>query len=326
MIDKIAGNQACTLYEIEPSKKDQLRRIMVSTPETRAICNDPFVVGVRYTRMLQKACSSVLQGLSTNGFFASSEEETIVFTILRGGLNFGLREALADAFGWNTHGMSFISAQRARASHDAEAWHIVESDYKKVYVPRYSTAVLGDVVATGTSLQHALEALVDAVENQGAQLRHILFFTIGGPRSEEIMRNMDSVCQSKFKAYEGSILVYVEGRFAVPEIDSPLSIRVTGTDLVRRDALLTPEFIEAQYAQPSYPIERCAIYDAGSRAFWLPEYFSDIDQYWRHTLSLTSHGVTFRDLLEERFPTLDPDRFGPVDLVHVCEQQLDKIR
>ena len=325
MIEQISHKKKCTLYQIKPPSKDQVKRLIVSTPQTRLICNDPFVVGVQYTRMLRNACTAILQSMAKHDLFVAPEDETIVFHILRGGLNFGLRGALADAFDWNTHGSSFISAQRARVSHDAEAWHIVESDYKKVYVPRIATAILGDVVATGTSLQHALEALIDAVEEQGAQLRRILFFTIGGPRAEEILHKIDLVCRSKFKVYEGAVLVYVEGRFSVPEPDTPLSIRITGTDLVRRNAVMAPEFIESQYEQPSYPIERCAIYDAGSRAFWLPEYFADIDQYWRHTLSLTSHGISFQDLLKERFPILDVARFGNIDLAHICEQQLDKI-
>ena len=102
-----------------------------------------------------------------------------MFNVLRGGLNFGLRDALADAYDWNLHGSSFISAQRARVSQNPEEWHIIEKDYKKVYMPRVVSAVLGDVVASGTSLLHALHALLDAARQQGAELRSIVFFTIG---------------------------------------------------------------------------------------------------------------------------------------------------
>ena len=60
--------------------------------------------------MLQKACTKVLKGLKQTEMLQPEETETIVLNILRGGLNFGLREALADAFDWNNHGSVFLSS------------------------------------------------------------------------------------------------------------------------------------------------------------------------------------------------------------------------
>jgi hypothetical protein len=118
--------------------------------------------------------------------------------------------------------------------------------------------------------------------------------------------------------------VYFEGRFAVAGDDSPLSVKITGTDLLRRGGLCAPEFIKSQYESPSFPLERCAIYDAGSRAFWLPEYFEDIQEYWTETYKLADGGMSFSDLLRERCPELDPDHFNSVSLLKLCRQQLTK--
>jgi len=88
---------------------------------------------------------------------------------------------------------------------------------------------------------------------------------------------------------------------------------------------MSEEFFESHYLNPSYPIERCVIYDAGSRAFWLPEYLGDVEGYWRETLSLSEKGMSYAELLQERFPELDGSRFEGVDLKNVCLQQLARI-
>ena len=324
-LQTISRDQECSLYALPTEKPSLLTSLIASTAETRMICNDPFVMGVHYTRLLQSACTRILSALKDLRLFDMDEIETIVFHVLRGGLNFGLREALADAYGWNRHGSAFISAQRARDSKGSEDWHITESDYKKVYLTRLCTAVVGDVVATGTSLEHALHELLNAVDQQGAQLKSLLFFTFGGSRAHEIIEEVDAVCRDRFNAYTGATIIYLEGCFKVARIDTPLTIRITGTDLLRGGSTMCEEFLESQYLNPSYPLERCVIYDAGSRAFWLPEYLGDIQGYWRETLSLAEKGISYAELLHERFPELDGSRFKGVDLKDVCLRQLARI-
>ena len=320
MLEIISVSKVCSLYRMDTGKS--IDSIIASTPETRAIANDPRVMGIDYTRRLADACSHVLKDLGENGLTCLEEDETIVFNILRGGLNFGLREALADAYGWNCHGSSFISAQRARDDESPEQWHIVEGEYAKVCMPKTASIVVGDVVATGTSLEYAMRALVGEAERQGTNLRSVVFFTIGGPRAEEILKATDAMCRQKFPGYEKTTLVYLEGCFTVPVPETPLRIKITGTDLLRRDAVMSPEFIDSQYDDPSFPIQRCTIYDAGSRAFWTPEYLEDLNDYWAKVKALADTGVSFRELLVERCPDLDPARFGAVNLGAVCKEQL----
>jgi len=325
MLHPVVQTPQCAIHRMSNHTVSYIDRLVVSTPETRAIANDPTVMGVDYTRRLKTTCTRILSLLKAEKRICLAEQETIVFDILRGGLNFGLREALADAFSWNRHGGSFISAQRARVDDNPEQWHIMESEYSKVYMPKTASIVIGDVVATGTSLEHAMKALVNEAEKQGTALRSIVFFTFGGPRAEEILEAADAMCRKRFPSYEGTTLIYLEGRFAIPTEETPLTIKITGTDLLRRGALMAPEFIESQYEDPSYPIQRCAIYDAGSRAFWTPEYIADLTCYWGETLALAEKGISFEALLKERFPELDADRFGQVDLAEICRKQISQL-
>lgn len=304
----------CTLYSLRDGV------FVATTPQTRAICNDPLIYGLNYTRQLRQGCVSVLKALQPG----LTESQTVVAHLLRGGLNFGLREALGEAFGWNAHGSTFLSAQRKRTFTDPESWEIRESEYRKFVIPPKVSFVLGDVVASGASLEYGLSTLADAVKERGASLRSILFFTIGGPRTEEVFHAIDARLHEEHEAYQGSTLVYLEGRFPLAECETSLKIKVTGTDLLRHGDDMAPEFIESQYENPMFPVERCTIYDAGSRAFEPDCYLRDVLEYWEEVA--TFHELSFTEYLKERAPSLDPERFQVSSLSELAQVRCKALR
>ena len=319
-LDFFRDSGSARLYSIgKPT--EGLGQFVATSPGTRAICNDPRVYGLDYTDKLRETCKDVLRAFA--GLFP--EREAVVVNILRGGLNFGLREALGHAYGWNAHTTCFMSAQRARDDGDPENWHITENSYKKVYFPKTASFVIGDVVATGTSLRYGLHEFIAAAYQQKVDLRNIFFFTYGGPKAGEILAEVHDHCKKIFPNYGRTILIYIEGRFTCPDLTTPLTIKLTGTDLVKWGSLMAPEFIESQYGNPLYPIERCIIYDAGSRAFWTREYLEDVLGYWKQNLALAQRGMTYETLLRERMPQLDPARFGTVDLAAISRAQISAI-
>ncbi|PWJ39990.1 type I phosphoribosyltransferase [Sediminitomix flava] len=325
MLQEIRNQKENSLYKIADEKSTNVERFILSTPESRAICNDPLVLGIEYTRNLRKSCSKFFKIIKEEHVFELEEKQTVVYNILRGGLNFDLREALADAYSWNLHNSAFISAQRSRVSEDSEEWHILESDYKKVYFPNDADIVIGDVVATGTSLKHGMEIMIKEAQKQNKTLRSLTFFTYGGPITDDVLEETDQKLRKAFPNYQKTMLCYLEGRFEIPTPESVFQIKITGTDLVRKDSLMAPEFIESQYEAPSFPLERCTIYDAGSRAFHVQEYLEDVLEYWSEVLKLSDKD-TFETYLEERFPELDQTRFGNQNLKSICEEQIKKLQ
>lgn len=311
------------VYEVKGHLSGLTRRFILTTPETRAICNNPRVLGIDYTRKLQKGCEFALRNLVNSAGLNLKEKETVVYNILRGGLNFGLRDSLADAFGWNSHSSSFISAQRRRCKDNPDEWEIVEGDYHKLYLKPVSSIVFGDVVATGTSLEHGMEILLDEVKRTAVSIRNIVFFTIGGIKTEEILSDISVRLKEICPEFEGCYIVYIEGRFVVPDENTPIHIKITGTDLIKREALMAPEYIESQYEQATFPLERCTIYDAGSRAFLVSEYADDLLEYWKEVKKLADEGVTFAELVSERTPVIDSAKFGNQDLSAMAQSQVD---
>jgi len=148
----------------------------------------------------------------------------------------------------------------------------------------------------------------------------LFFGSIGSARAGEILDGFHARCQARLRDYQGATLVYLEGCFDVAGVETPLRIKETETDLLRSGKLAS-EFIESQYKSPAYPPERCTIYEAGSRTFWLPKYEADVAYYWRRA-ALATEGVSFGELLAERCPRLDASRLGEVDLASLAAKQL----
>lgn len=324
MLKEINRDERGVVYRIQDHAETAIDRYILSTPASRAICNDPLVMGYDYTEKLEKACATFLRLTKSATSIKLRENRSVVFNILRGGLNFGLRGALAKAFSWNNHSSCFVTAQRARITEGSELWHITEDDYKKITFPQRAQIIIGDVVATGTSLKHGLDIMIKEAVRQKTELSSILFFTIGGPMSEKRLIEADAACRRHFPRYEGTQVCYIEGRFFVPTTESKVTIKITGTDLMRCNSLLAPEFVESNFAAPSYPLERCTIYDAGSRAFQVTEYLEDVFDYWTKVLALAER-MTFAELMAERFPEIDIRRFGSVSLLQTAKDQLQKL-
>ncbi len=325
-LESIIQLDQLSLYKL-PGKG--ISRWLISTPETRAICNDPFVYGVEYTDRLRRATAKVLQVLREEYSFGSPEQ-AVVLHILRGGLNFGLRESLHRAFRWSTHTSAFISSQRVLGQQGD--WYISENRYQKVQLPDNAHIIFGDVVATGVSLEHAIIEIIEIAKQQGKSIHQLTFFTIGSERALEILTKADVACRKIFPEYEGSHVIYIEGIFGVANKSGSLQIAIPGTDLLRSPAVMAPEFIESQSGAPSYALERCTIYDAGSRAFSVQEYLEDIKEYWQQVRTLAEEGVSYIEYLQERFPE-DPrlndkdfieDHNTAEELVDIAEEQIAK--
>lgn len=287
-------------YRISDNTDSPIDRYVISTPQTRKICNVPELLGVEYTDHMLKAMIAAFKHLPDNEFILKvPQEQFCVFTFLRGGLNFSLREALYHAYGLNRHASAFMTSQRKLVN---GKWHIRENQYRKIEIPDDATILVGDVVATGTTVDIGFNIFLDHLRVNRRRLNNLIFFTIGCENTEKILRKVDRKLRRMNPVYGRTIIVYIEGRFGMADNRSPLKIRIPGTDLIRNNALVTPEFALSQYEDLAYPIERCTIYDAGSRSFDIPEYMHDVVDYWLQTKNLAETGFTLYDALKERWP------------------------
>ncbi len=299
-LEPIASSGDAAWYAIRGGPAEHIERYVVSTEPGRTVCNLPELAGVAFSRTLGRAMRTALRTAPFRSAITETPEHRIcVLSFLRGGLNFDLRGALADAYQMNNHVSAFMSSQRSRVE---GRWQVREDMYRKLRIPASAVLLVGDVVATGTTLANGLQVLFEHLEAIDSSLERLVFFTIGCRKLEDHLAAFDAKCRERFSGYQGSVAVYLEGRFTLAEGGLELRIAIPGTDLVKPRALLAPEFALSQYEALSYPLERCVVYDAGSRAFDVPHYLEDVLEYWRELRNLARRGWPLLEALRERWP------------------------
>jgi len=299
-LERIGSADEAILYAIRGEYDGPVDRYVVSTPESRRICNRPEVIGVEFGHTLTRAITRVLHVLPQRDAIATYNQERVcVAHFLRGGLNFGIREALQQSYGFNRHSSCFMSSQRRRVD---GRWQVEEDMYRKLRIPGHAMMLVGDVVATGVTIENGLHVILEHLKSIGSSLRRLVFFTIGCHKLEKVLAEFDPLAREAFDEYEGTTAVYLEAKFKLVDSRTELRIGLPGTDLVRHDCLVTPEFALSQYEDPAFALERCAIYDAGSRAFDIPTYVADVKEYWEQVEQLAHDGFTLADALAERWP------------------------
>ena len=301
---KIESSPDASYYAIEGDYTSPVHRYIVSTAETREICNRPEVVGCEYTDRLRRAVTKALVNAPFRSVLeAHSEHRVCVLNFLRGGLNFDIRSALHEGLGFNHHTSAFMSSQRSKTPDGR--WQVKEDMYRKLRIPSQAFVLAGDVVATGITVANGFEVLLKHLVTIGSSISRLVFFTIGCHKLEKHLATFDTEFRNVFPDYEGTYAVYFEGKFKLVDSKTELRIGIPGTDLIRRDCLLAPELVASQWEQVSYPLERCTIYDAGSRAFDTPRYVADVLEYWVRVQELAGEGFTLQEAVAERWPVDD---------------------
>ena len=90
-----------------------MTRLLLSTPESRAICNRPELLGFEFSEALRRAVGRGLGApMLSDSLRGVPQTRLCVLHFLRGGLSFGLREALYDVLGSTRHASAFLSSQR----------------------------------------------------------------------------------------------------------------------------------------------------------------------------------------------------------------------
>ncbi len=299
VIKRAGGDELLSIYRIEG---EGIRRYIISTPETRSICNSPEVMGYRFIGNLCRGLLRALRNMPQEVPFRSlKDSEVCVLHFLRGGLNFRLVDILYQAYGFERQSSSFITSQRYRKS---GLWYIKLDQYRKLAFQDNASVFLGDIVATGTTLDNGLGIILDTFREQKLEMQNFVLFTIGCQRAEEIMSKYDRLFRETFKKYRNTYVFYIEGRFGLAKSGNPMRVSIPGTDLLRYPALLAPEFELSQYERLSNPLERCTIYDVGSRSFECLVHLEDVISYWR---KLSETDMTLREALLERWPENDYD-------------------
>ncbi len=300
-LDPISSSDRISYYRLRGDYTGKIKSFVVSTPYSRDFLNRPEVYGVRFTNALRRTITLALKNFPDPEAVAGLNPEKIsVVHFLRSGLNFGIRDSLYDAFNFNTHLSSFLTSQRQRDQYGR--WYIKDDQYRKLEIPDGVSFFIGEIVATGVTVENGFDILFRQAKNLGREVENVFFFTIGCHKIEKTLRLYDGLFRSAFPGYRNTFLVYLEGKFHLADSKTKVAVKIQGTDLMRTPALLAPEFELSQFRSLAPVLERCVIYDGGARAFNVPEYLQDVRGYWEEMEDLARADMSLARALAERWP------------------------
>ncbi|HLD29673.1 MAG TPA: hypothetical protein VJC03_04980 [bacterium] len=284
-----------SIYRIQPVMPG-FSRYVVSTPESARLLNHPEIYGFEYIHILREGMKRILgDSIFRKIFSVLDDSQTTVLHFLRGGLNFGLLDLLYRVYGFTRHSASFMTSQRYKTR---AHWKIKMDQYRKFVLHPRMNIFSGDVVATGTTLENGLAIIHRLLKKNHYCLANFIFFTVGGKETEAILLRYFKKYRELYKGVR-FFLIYLEGQFHLVEKKNEFRICIPETDLVRKGALLTPEFEKSAYASLYPALERCVVYDVGARAFHYQEHLEDVTGYWK---SVSKLPLTVEEALLERWP------------------------
>ncbi len=297
---RLAGLSGDTsIYELRGPQLHN-RYYLLSGPGSRKLLSSPEVVGFDcYTAILEETVAA-LHHLQNNGLGGDLD----IFTILRGGLNYPLEEA-AHRCGIRVRDMHFVSCERIAENHVIKG---LEIKYDKIHPTRDRVLAIGDILATGDTLRHCFDHLMQQFLQKGGSIRRIIFFTIGGTRAFRLMEDLSTQLGAIFAGFEGIDCFFFEGAFTVYEDKGVSGINHPDIDFGWKDGVVAPEFRRYIVDRPDALLEKCVIYDGGARRYQLPVHFEEVLEYWEGIRDHASR-IDARALLEEKLGYAGPVAF-----------------
>lgn len=284
------NEQGVACYKLEGG--DYLNEYyIVSEAESRKLLNTPEIVGYEVYNCLIPSTSQMLYYLKEQKKVTTAN----ILSILRGALNYPLEESCYREH-IRVHDISFLSSERVFADEEIAG---LEIKYSKLTMVPDSTLMIGDIIASGETLIHCLRYVTDFYRKNGAKLRNIIVFTIGGTKGIDILEELTKDIRKFWPDFEGFIAVYYEGIFSTYQDKGVSGINLADVDFFWKDGIVAPEFRRETLSMCSPLFEKCIIYDGGARRYEIHEHVEEVLDFWKCMLARADR-IDMAELLAEK--------------------------
>ncbi|WP_456294225.1 phosphoribosyltransferase [Streptomyces mirabilis] len=261
--------------------------IFVSTsPFGCSLLTCPEIVGSAYQTTLRRAVQMGLESLcefKPDVRTSLSDTSADILYLLRGGLNFGTHVAVEELTGRPSR-VHFLSVSRDLSGAEVR---IVDDAYRRIDgISAGDSLVIADIAATGSTIDRAVDIIVEQweplPERAASTPWQVVFVVIATAESlPAIAAAVDRLraALAAARAVRASVVV-LEGIFRLHDPGAVDGCGGIGTDFVRRNGIMAPEYLAACLRTPSSLFEGCVIYDGGQRGFSPAEHFAGVAEYW----------------------------------------------
>lgn len=289
---------------------------VVSSPESCELMANPAVVGYTCLQALEPSTTAVLNYLNSDGKLNNPH----ILTILRGGLNFPLEQGCFN-LGITVRSTDFVTCERVIEKGVITG---LEIKYEKLIPERDATILIGDIVASGETLEQCMPLVAARYKEVGGSIKRIVFFTIGGTKAVPMMERMTVELRKLWPDFEGFACVFYEGIFTVYEDKGVTGVNTPDIDFGWQGGAVAPEFRSRVMDTPLALFEKCIIYDGGARRFEIPNHIDEVAEYW-HELAAVASQSSLPDFLAEKLGyTLRATYEQWLDACHLNDTELNK--
>lgn len=230
--------------------------IFYSKPAIK-IVTSPFLVGKELEELALQSSMDFLKQVDV--------ENPVEVVILQGGKYYHISDAYEQLHGVHPPVCEIHSKRFFDGEWHARVWGM-QGDLTNNH-----TMVVGDTIATGTTLQHVLEKIIDEAIEEDAKPNDIYIFSIAGAgKGEERLRYVDE----KLRPFGAELkLYYANARFGLAD---------NGTDLLFDSAEYHPQAKEEidQILGDFSAKMKCAIWDWGDRFTNPPHHLKEALDYY----------------------------------------------
>ncbi|MBC2874255.1 MULTISPECIES: hypothetical protein [Streptomyces] len=251
------------------------RVFVCSTAASRDLLTDPAVSGHRYRSLLGTAVSTALDLVAetdpTVAEALASDAATVV-NILRGGLSFGVENALSHRFG-SPAAVSFVGTDRG-------ACRPLDISYERWEFAERPLLVLGDIIGTGATVEKVLRVARDTARDRGEEISGYLVLTVGSRQGVTRLRNFFAELSARGDRFSAAV-VALEALFELPDRTGlGQAFPQLPFDFLRSPQRSSPDFELHRLGRRDSLFEKCAIYDGGVRAYTPGEHRLFRTEWW----------------------------------------------
>lgn len=291
------------------------RYYIVSSPETCELMASPNVVGYdSYKAMVPPTVSALGELMKLDG---SGLDNVNILTILRGGLNYPIEEACSRC-GIRVSDISFLSCERIIRDGVITGLDI---KYEKLHTEPACTLIIGDIIASGQTLELCLNYVVDRFRNNGHDIRRVVFFTIGGTKAVRLMEDATRRMREYWPEFQGFDCVFYEGMFTVYEDKGVTGVNIPDIDFGWKGGTISPEFRKyvIEYENTPALLEKCIIYDGGARRYEIDAHREEVTDYWQR-LKDAAPQSSMKEFVAEK---IGYDKAGYGEWLKICHYAPD---
>lgn len=311
----VTSGESYSLYKLDQQGLNN-DYFVVSSPESCELMANPGVVGYPCLQALEPTTTAMLGYMKRAGKLDNPH----ILTILRGGLNFPLEQGCFDQ-GVTVRSTDFVTCERVIENGVITG---LEIKYEKLIPERDATILIGDIVASGETLEQCMPLVAARYKEVGGSIKRVIFFTIGGTKAIPLMEHMTVELRKLWPDFEGFACVFYEGIFTVYEDKGVTGVNTPDIDFGWQGGAVSPEFRNHVMESPLALFEKCIIYDGGARRFEIPNHILEVSEYWEELAGVAREASLPRFLAEKLGYTPDITYEQWLEATHLTDTPANK--